>query len=412
MRSSLLIIPLILLFLPLEVLARVPDAADGSPVPDSASRRSFGEVWRDVNTRMQENKARKIEEGRVIISPAIMPGYNPELKFMLTGGGIVSWTNNKKNKELPRSNMAVGFAMSTTGGMVINLRPVTFWADDRFRFNAGFWYKYMPDNYWGIGYQHGFETPESDTTTAFQRRWLQIKTEALFRIRGDLFAGPAFDVNYTRGSEESAGVLADPNYMIYNERPLNTGIGAVIRFDSRDITVNAWKGLYLNIEYLFYSPVLGGDNKYQVALLDYRQYHRIRHRDGNVLTWHLYSRVSFGEVPYGEMSQLGNPFGLRGYTWGQYRDKSMTYGLVEYRHTFRKPDGSLRRHGMVAWVGAGGIYDLEENDFGGNRTSGNKLLPNAGIGYRLEVQPRLNMRLDFGVGRQTTGFYFNVVEAF
>ncbi len=376
--------------------------------PDSLT---FKQVWRNVNNRMEENKARKMEEGGVIISPAIIPGYTPELRFMLSGGGIISWTNNRQNKELPRSNMAVGFALSTTGGMVINLRPVTFWANDRFRLNAGFWYKDMPDNYWGVGYVNGYETPESDTTTAYRRKWFQFKVDALFRVKGDLFMGPTFDVNSTRGSEECDGVLADPDYQFYQNRPVNTGIGAVVRYDSRDITVNAWRGLYLNAEVLVYSPSLGGDNSYQVALIDYRQYHRIRNRDGNVLAWQLYSRAGFGEVPYGEMSQLGTPFGLRGYTWGRYRDKSMTHLMVEYRHTFRKPDGSLRRHGVVTWLGAGGIYDLEH---GGSALSGttNSILPNAGIGYRLEVQPRLNMRLDFGIGRETTGFYFNVVEAF
>jgi hypothetical protein len=402
-RSSRLTIPMILLFLSTGVLAEEPD---------SVSRRSFKEVWKDVNTRLEGNKARKIEEGKVIVSPAIMPGYTPELKFMLSGGGIISWTTSKKDKELPRSNMAVGFALSTTGGMVVNLRPVTFWAHDRFRLNAGFWYKYMPDNYWGIGYGDGFGTPESDTTTAYRRRWFQFKAETLLRLKGELFAGPAFDVNYTRGSEESSGVLDDPVYLLYNGRPVNTGIGAVVRYDSRDITVNAWKGLYLNAEFFLYSPILGGDNTYRVVSMDYRHYRRIRGRDGNVLAWQLYSRASFGEVPYGEMSQLGSPFGLRGYTWGQYRDKSMTYGMAEYRHTFRKPDGMLRRHGVVAWVGVGGIYDLEDGSISRNATSENRLLPNAGIGYRLEVQPRLNMRLDFGIGRRTTGFYFNVVEAF
>jgi outer membrane protein assembly factor BamA len=188
-------------------------------------------------------------------------------------------------------------------------------------------------------------------------------------------------------------------------------MGAVVRYDSRDVTVNAWKGLYLDAQALLYGPYLGGDNAYQMVMVDYRQYHRINHRDGRVLAWQMVSRMTFGEVPYGEMSQLGSPFGLRGYTWGQYRDKSMWYLMAEYRHTFLKGSGQLSRHGAVVWVGAGSIYDLEDNGY----TSGaetNRLLPNAGLGYRLEVQPRLNMRLDFGIGRKTTGFYFNIVEAF
>ena len=39
-------------------------------------------------------------------------------------------------------------------------------------------------------------------------------------------------------------------------------------------------------------------------------------------------------------------------------------------------------------------------------------LPNVGIGYRIEVQPRRNLRLDVGVGYDEIGFYLNIAEAF
>ena len=42
------------------------------------------------------------------------------------------------------------------------------------------------------------------------------------------------------------------------------------------------------------------------------------------------------------------------------------------------------------------------------------VLPNFGVGLRIEVQPRMNVRLDFGrntVNKQNL-FYFNMTEAF
>jgi len=42
------------------------------------------------------------------------------------------------------------------------------------------------------------------------------------------------------------------------------------------------------------------------------------------------------------------------------------------------------------------------------------VLPNLGLGLRVEVQPRMNVRLDFGrdmVNKQNL-FYFNMTEAF
>jgi hypothetical protein len=42
----------------------------------------------------------------------------------------------------------------------------------------------------------------------------------------------------------------------------------------------------------------------------------------------------------------------------------------------------------------------------------NRWLPNTGIGYRFELQPRMNVRLDFGVARDTQAVYFNFLESF
>ena len=40
--------------------------------------------------------------------------------------------------------------------------------------------------------------------------------------------------------------------------------------------------------------------------------------------------------------------------------------------------------------------------------------PNAGVGLRIEVQPRMNVRLDFGrnFANDQSLFYFNMTEAF
>ena len=115
-------------------------------------------------------------------------------------------------------------------------------------------------------------------------------------------------------------------------------------------------------------------------------------------------RFTTGDVPYGEMSQLGTPFDLRGYRWGQYRHESMLFFIGEYRHMFSKSDGSLSKSGFVGWVGTGTLDETV--------TEFDKWLPNFGLGYRFEVQPRMNLRVDFGFGKESTGFYFNFNEAF
>ena len=41
-----------------------------------------------------------------------------------------------------------------------------------------------------------------------------------------------------------------------------------------------------------------------------------------------------------------------------------------------------------------------------------KWLPNFGLGFRFEVEPRMNLRLDLGFGKNSAGFYFSFNEAF
>ena len=66
----------------------------------------------------------------------------------------------------------------------------------------------------------------------------------------------------------------------------------------------------------------------------------------------------------------------------------------------------LSHIGHVAWGGCGFMGPTPGMIEG--------VLPNLGLGLRVEVQPRMNVRLDFGrdmVNKQNL-FYFNMTEAF
>lgn len=82
----------------------------------------------------------------------------------------------------------------------------------------------------------------------------------------------------------------------------------------------------------------------------------------------------------------------------------MIYGIAKYRHVFYKKSGEMSKHGFTSWIGGGTI--------GEDVLKLEQYLPNLGFGYRVEVQPRMNLRIDFGFGTETYGFYFNFNEAF
>ena len=98
------------------------------------------------------------------------------------------------------------------------------------------------------------------------------------------------------------------------------------------------------------------------------------------------------------MALMGDSYHMRGYYHGRYRDKHMMTAVVE-----------LRQHlwkwlGMAAWAGAGSVFHNSESIH---------VLPNVGIGLRWAFRKHVNVRMDFGLGRNgESAFIFGINEAF
>jgi hypothetical protein len=348
-------------------------------------------------------KQEKIEQGKLMITPLAGPAYTPELGFTIAGGIMTSFKTNRQDSLIQRSSAPVMIGVSSTGAYFLMTKLTSFWHHDKIRSYADFNFKNMPDNYWGVGFDAAKNTEKGDSTTKYTRTWIQLNPKVLWQFQKHWFIGGNIDFNYTKGYEASPGVAADPFYIKYNDLPFNGGLGAVFQYDSRDIPVNAWGGAFAEISGTFYGPYMGGDNTYQVLNIDLRKYWQIK-RQGRTFAWQVKGRFSTGDVPYGEMSQPGTPFDLRGYTWGRYRDESMVFTIAEYRHMFLKKSGDVGSHGIVLWFGAGTLGDSVDNF--------ENWLPSLGVGYRLQVQPRMNLRIDIGFGTESRGFYFNFNEAY
>jgi outer membrane protein assembly factor BamA len=221
-----------------------------------------------------------------------------------------------------------------------------------------------------------------------------------------MFGGLRLDFNRTKATEVSQQMAEDPWIVEQGTDIQNSGIGIILQYDSRDFEVNANSGLLLNFVGTFYGNPINSDFEYRMFILDYRQFKTI-FRKGRILAWEVKIYNGSGDIPWANLARIGTTFDLRGYRFGQYRDKTAGFGILEYRHTFRKmraADKKLTPHRLVLWVGAGSLGERidEWNDW----------LPNFGIGYRFEVQPNINARIDFGFGAESSGFYINFNEAF
>jgi len=344
------------------------------------------------------------------VTPYIAPGYTPEMGALLAAGGLLSFKTSMADTVIQRSSLPIVASYSTNKSILLGVILTSYWKEDALRIQADLTLKDMPDHYFGVGYDAGRHTPQSESTTGYHRTWVWFNPRILFRVKTDLYCGLDWDVNYTRATDPGTVMLADPYFQEFGAENFNHGLGFIVQFDSRDIPVNAWGGTYFSGRVRFYDATFGSDNDYQIFDLDFRRYFPLG-RPGRTLVWQFRSRTGRGDVPWAELSQPGSPFDLRGYRWGQYRDKAMVYSILEFRNMIadrdREPDG-ISPHGVVAWIAAGSLAE-RANEY-------KNWLPNFGVGYRFEVQPRMNVRLDIGFADDVSGwspaFYFNFNEAF
>lgn len=358
--------------------------------------------------RLDSTRSWKLETGRSTLTPFISPSYSPEMQLSITAGGLFTFKLDRESKLLSRSSIPFSIGYSTNGSLQVSIKANVYGKDDKLRISGEYWIKDMPDNYWGVGYTNGIERPKSPTTTGYHRYWRQFKFKVAYRIFPNLYLGINYDRNQTTASELNEVMVEDPDFLLHGPEVNNSGFGMVYRYDSRDFPENAFKGVFVELSGTAYGKHTASNHIFQVAELDYRQYQKII-RDGSTLAWQVKSRISSGDVPWTELSMVGTPFDLRGYTWGHYRDKDMIFVLTEYRYmlgrkTPKKNGAMYGPFGFVIWAGAGSVAPS-------NRQF-NSWLPNGGVGLRFELQERMNIRIDYGIGIESSAFYVSFNEAF
>lgn len=343
------------------------------------------------------------------------PSYTPDFGALIGGSALVTFRMNPSDTLQKRSVLPMAVAVMFEGGLNLMVKPQLFFKNDKFRIFGKFTYKNTLENFYGIGYSTNKHYERSDSTSEYRYSGIQVNPWFLFRLgKSNFFAGPQIDICYDKITDPAKYLVEQPDYKKLGGtadgyKNFSSGLGFLLTYDSRDIPANAYKGIYLDFRGLMYQKFLGSDNNFFRLEVDYRQYKTVGKR--KVIAWTAQSKNVFGDVPLNQYALSGTPFDLRGYYMGQYRDKSSHVLLAEYRQMINTDKSTwvkrmLNHLGFVAWGGCGFMGPTAGKIEG--------VLPNAGIGLRIEVQPRMNVRLDFG--RNFTNdqslFYFNMTEAF
>ncbi|WP_455585208.1 BamA/TamA family outer membrane protein [Bacteroides sp.] len=343
------------------------------------------------------------------------PSYTPDFGLLIGGSALMTFRINPSDTAQRRSVVPMAIAFMFKGGLNLFSKPQLFFKGDRFRIFGQFSYKNTQENFYGVGYTTNKDYLRSDTTSQYRYSGAQVNPWFLFRLgESNFFVGPQIDINYDKMTKPAKYLVDQPNYQEAGGTPhgysnFSSGLGFLLTYDTRDIPANAYRGIYLDFRGVMYQKFFGSDNEFYRLEIDYRQYKTVGHR--KVIAWTAQTKNVFGDVPLNKYALSGTPFDLRGYYMGQYRDKSSHVVMAEYRQMFNTDKTTwvkkmVSHLGFVAWGGCGFM--------GPNPTRIEGVLPNFGVGLRIEVQPRMNVRLDIGrnlVNKQNL-FYFNMTEAF
>jgi outer membrane protein assembly factor BamA len=270
-----------------------------------------------------------------------------------------------------------------------------FSRNENYLFKGELRFRDFPDRFYGIGNN----TPSS-AEEKYAYNLISIKNLAMKRIRPSLFVGLDYHFEYEyKFRYTEGGALEDGSVTGYRG-----GIGSAIGFvgvhDSRDNAINARSGKLMEVSTYLYTPALGSTFSFFSANGIYQHYWSVRKKQSLALQAKV--RLSYGEVPFLDMSTVGGDDLLRGYPKNRFRDKHFAGTQLEYRFPV------FWRFGMVAFAGLGDVF-TSPNDI---RMSTLKYSVGSGARFIVNTAERLNLRFDYAVGREGGYFYFSVAEAF
>ena len=289
------------------------------------------------------------------------------------------------------SDISIFANVSVSGFYALGVTGNTIFSHNKRRLNYTVMFASAPRSFWGIGYDAGRHNPES---TYSEKRYL-VEGRYLHEFLPHTYVGGLVSFEHTRGLKFTEPAYLRGEKMKYTA----TGIGAILEYDSRDFIPNPFRGLYVSFQETLFPKGLGNCGKTLWRTTFTADTYQRVWKDG-ILAADLYAVFNTDGTPWPMLARLGGSQRMRGYYQGRYTDNDMITLQIELRQRI------WRRIGCAVWGGAGNVFpSLGEFDW-------SQTLPNYGIGFRWELKKRVNVRLDYGFGKKTSGFLLSINEAF
>jgi len=298
---------------------------------------------------------------------------------------------NPKDTISPSSKTGV-FGMYTSEGSYMLFGFQQFYlAEDKWRISAA-------GGYIDINFQFYYDDPSlslggfTDYNTQANFALLQVQRN----VFKDLYAGMTFIYNKSTTKFDVPDEFGNDQTTVSN---LNS-IGYIFSNDTRDNVNYPTKGSFMNFRNLFYRDWTGSTYDFTKFMINRNRFFKLSTDDKKILATRINCTIATGDVPFEGQTVVGSD-DIRGYSQGEFRNDQVYTLQGEYRWNV------YRKFGLVGFFG---VASATKN-FGDIL---DQVLPGGGIGFRYRMIPseKINVGVDFGVGKDDYSITFRIGESF
>jgi outer membrane protein assembly factor BamA len=345
---------------------------------------------KDKSTSTIQSDSLQHFENSFIYLPVIF--YTPETKTAFGASMSHFFYPGQKMKNRP-SSLTPTFIYTTRKQILAELKTDLYMQDNHLI--GEFQFLKFPETFMGIGNKTSDDEEENFTSQSVNL-FLSYQKE----ISPGLYVGPRYFFRDTKILKTADDGILKNKTILGSKNGTTSGLGLAVHYDTRDNVFYPTDGVFHQLSGWVFTDFMGSDYNFRKLNLDMRLYRTFY--TNHVLALRTYFESSFGNVPFQSMAMVGGANLMRGYFQGRYRDKNMLALQAEYRMPL------FWNFGLAGFAGLGDVSS-EIQKF---EVSNFKHCYGFGIRYQIDPKSKLNLRLDFGFGKNSSGTYISISEAF
>lgn len=317
--------------------------------------------------------------------------YTPETKlaYGVAGTATFHYGNDSLNKK--PSTILAGIA-GTQNKQLLLYTQYQLFLNKYYVFGEAGYYKY---NYFFFG-TGGNEVAEELYAVNYPR----IKINATYKFQSNFYAGIGYQYEKYNIKTTAINGELSKGTIPGSKGSVVSGLGLQTVYDTRDTVLFPSKGWFANASLMINGKCLGGNYNFNRFVLDISTYQKLSLKV--LLAVNSYSSFITGNAPFQQLSQVGGNKLLRGYYQGRYMDKNLTALQAELRFPVYKRLGA-------AFFGSSSVLGGDNSFLNFNQL---RYSYGGGIRFVMNRKEHLNLRLDYALGKNTSGFYLTFGEAF